>query len=136
MRGSDGAGGDVKKLPIATLVALCAALAVAVVIWRAQDETALPELGDDTAASFEASSERLSQKLQDSLERSFEEKLAGMPDRIQDASDASSRLRSAQRTLDALEETPENAGVRAALAREIAEERAQIEAAGVAAAPE
>ena len=80
------------------------ALAVAVLTWRPLDEGEPPQLGADTAASFEASSERLSQKLQDSLERNFEAKLAELPNRFQDASDASSRLRSAQRTLDALEE--------------------------------
>jgi hypothetical protein len=126
----------VKKQAIVLGLALAAALAVAVLVWRPLDEGGPPQLGSDTAASFDASSERLSQKLQDSLERSFEAKLAELPNRFQDASDASSRLRSAQRTLDTLEDTPENSGVRAALQHEIAEERAHIEAAGVSAPAE
>jgi hypothetical protein len=133
---SDGAGGDVRKQAIVLGLALAAALAVALLTWRPLDEGEPLRLGADTAASFDASSERLSQKLQDSLERSFEAKLAELPNRFQDASDASSRLRSAQRTLDGLEDTPENAGVRDSLQHEIAEERARIEAAGVSAPPE
>ena len=89
-----------KKQAIVLGLALAAAFAIAVLIWRPLDEGEPPQLGRDTAASFDASSERLSQKLQDSLERSFEAKLAELPNRFQDASDASSRLRSAQRTLD------------------------------------
>ena len=122
-----------KARPLVIGLALGVALAAATLWWRAAREPELPPLAPETAASFEASGDRISQQLQDSLDRSLEARLAELPNAVQDASDASSRLRSAERALTELADTPENAGVRAALEREVAAERALLEASGVSA---
>jgi hypothetical protein len=129
-------GGQVKAGRLAVVLGLVIAFALAALWWRAEREPEGLPLPPETAASFDASGDRISQQLQDSLDRELEQRLAELPNAVQDASDASSRLRSAERALSELPDIPENAGVRAALEREIAAERALIEAAGVSAAPE
>ena len=114
-------------------VALLALLALVALLARRAPEPAPRTLAPDTAASFEASSERLSQRLQDSLDERLEKQLDHLPGAMQDASEASSRLRQAERLLAELPDEPEYAGVRAALEREIAAERAALEASGVSA---